>query len=132
MIGADTNILVRYLIQDDELQTTLANHFLEKTCSPQNPAFVTFITIAELFWVLRTGYKLDKALIIRTIETLLVGENIVFEDDTLIWKALYEYDKGSADFTDYLIAQINQQHGCIYTATVDKKAGRSRLFHLLT
>lgn len=74
---------------------------------------------------------MDRTAIVDILRAIAVTKEIKFENSTQVVAAIGNYQRGTADFADYLIAQINQQYGCIYTATFDKKAGRSRLFHLL-
>ena len=56
MIGLDTNVLVRYVTQDDAEQARLAGRLLEHTLNPRNPGFVANIVLCELVWVLESGY----------------------------------------------------------------------------
>jgi predicted nucleic-acid-binding protein len=79
MIGIDTNILVRYLVQDDERQASVANKILDRV-SDINPAFINNIVMCETVWVLSKAYKFKKTLIIKTIEQILSTSGIEFEN----------------------------------------------------
>ena len=60
MIGLDTNIIIRYLTQDNEIQSKLATKLIEETISIENPGFITLLTLVEISWVLETCYKQNK------------------------------------------------------------------------
>ncbi len=132
MIGLDTNILVRYITQDDKNQAELATKFIEKNCTGTKPGFINQIVICEIIWVLCRAYGYDKKLVIRIIEKLLQSSEIVVENSSIIWKALKEYENGNADFSDYLIARSNIKSGCNYTVTFDKKASGNKVFKILS
>ncbi|MDD5598434.1 MAG: type II toxin-antitoxin system VapC family toxin [Victivallaceae bacterium] len=127
MIGIDTNILVRYLVQDDERQASVANTILDRV-SDINPAFINNIVICETVWVLSRAYKFEKTLIVKTIEQILSTRGIEFENAEGIRKALRHYNSGNADFSDYLIAEINKENGAKTTYTFDRKAAGNSLF----
>lgn len=132
MIGLDTNILVRYITQDDQNQAELATKFIEKNCTGTKPGFINQIVICEIIWILCRAYGYDKKLVIRIIGKLLQSSEIVVENSPIIWKALKEYENGNADFSDYLIALSNIKSGCDYTVTFDKKASGNKLFKILS
>ena len=131
MIGIDTNILVRYITQDDELQSGIATEFIENYCSNGNKIFVNHLVICELVWVLKKCYKLSKPKTINVIEHILQISQFSIEKAQVIWQALTDYKKGSADFADYVVGRTNISHKCDETITFDKKAGKSKGFSLL-
>jgi predicted nucleic-acid-binding protein len=131
MIGIDTNILIRYITQDDEIQSELATKFIEKNCTGSKPGYINQIVICEIIWVLRRAYGYDKKIVIQVVEKLLRSSEIVVENSPNIWKALNEYENGNADFSDYLIALSNNNAGCDFTITFDKKASGNKLFKIL-
>jgi predicted nucleic-acid-binding protein len=131
MIGIDTNVLVRYLVQDDEQQASAAAKILERV-SDMNPAFINNIVMCELAWVLLRAYKYEKSLIIRTIEQILSTSGIEFENAEGIRKALRHYTNGNADFSDYLIAEINKENGADTTYTFDRKVAGNSLFTIVS
>jgi predicted nucleic-acid-binding protein len=131
MIGVDTNVLVRYIVGDDPKQSKLATTFLEKTCSKENPGFVNLIVLCELIWVLRGAYKVSKQTIIEVLRQILGSTELSIETPDIAWAALDDFEKGNADYSDYLIAHKNKYLGCTHTATFDKKAGKHTLLKVL-
>ena len=132
MIGIDTNILVRYITQDDELQSGIATEFIENYCSHGNTIFVNHLVICELVWVLKKCYKLSKPKTINVIQNILQISQFSIENAQVIWQALTDYKKGSADFADYVVGRTNIFNKCDETITFDKKASKSRGFTLLS
>jgi predicted nucleic-acid-binding protein len=132
MIGIDTNVIVRYIVQDDPNQASAATKLIEQLCSTDNPGYINHIVLCELVWVLRRNYKLDKSSICQVIEQIMRTDRIVIEEIQLVWKALEEFKETKADFADCLLAQRNLQAGCQYTATLDDAASVNKGYkHLL-
>lgn len=131
MVGIDTNVLVRYLTQDDPKQSAIATRFVEGSLSAENPGFVSMITLCEIAWVLADAYGADRKSIRATVETLLATKQLVVERTELVWKALRAWDGVSADFSDALIGQIAIAHGAQKTVTFDRTAARLSGFELL-
>jgi predicted nucleic-acid-binding protein len=131
VIGLDTNVVIRYLTQDDAKQAALASRLFEHTLSVERPGFVSLITLCELAWVLAECYGADKARIRAVIEGLLASKQIVVEDTELVWKALRAWGKSSADFSDALMGQASAARGCERIFTFDKAAARLPGFELL-
>ena len=123
MIGVDTNILVRYLVEDDAEQAATAARFFEVRCSPERPAFVNRVVMAELVWVLESVFGFPQALIAGNLDVLLRTPSILVEDADEVARALELY-RGGADFADALIGASNVRQGCTTTATFDRKARR--------
>ncbi|MGI9294595.1 MAG: PIN domain-containing protein [Pseudomonadales bacterium] len=131
MKGLDTNVLVRYLVQDDRKQSAQASRFIETHCTDDNPCFIGQITLCELAWVLESNYHQGREEIATVIEQLLqVGQLSVMEPH-VVWRALKDYKDSNADFPDHLLARVNEQVGCEATVTFDKKAARQPTFELL-
>lgn len=131
MVGIDTNVLVRYLTQDDAKQAALATRFIEDRLSTENPGFVSTVTLCEIAWVLAVSYGADRKGIRRTVENLLATKQLVIERAELVWKALRASEGAPADFSDALIGQIAAAHGCGKTVTFDRAAGKLPGFQLL-
>ena len=106
MIGVDTNILVRYLVEDDAVQTETAADFLERRCSPDRPAFVNRVVVAETVWVLERVFRYSRHLIADNLSELLRTASIRVEDVDDVAEALGLYRDG-AGFTDALIGVSN-------------------------
>ncbi len=132
MIGLDTNVFIRYLVQDDELQAQLATDLIENQCSKENPALINEIILCEIVWVLKRAYRYDKAVILAIIKQLLSSNEIYISSHAEAWAAYHDYEYGNADFSDYFIARINQKFGCPCTFSFDKKACKSDHIKLLT
>ena len=132
MIGIDTNVLARYITQDDELQSGIATEFIENYCSNGNKIFVNHIVICELVWVLKKCYKLSKPKTIDVIEHILQISQFSIENVQIIWQALTDYKQGSADFADYVVGRTNTFNNCDETITFDQQASKSKGFALLS
>jgi predicted nucleic-acid-binding protein len=122
VIGLDTNVIVRYLVQDDPKQSPVATRFIERSLSPERPGYVTAITLCEVAWVLADCYGAGRGRIREVIEGLLASRQVVIEHAELAWKAVRALDASSADFSDALIGQIVAAQGGEKTVTFDRAA----------
>ena len=120
MIGLDTNVLVRYLAQDDPQQSALAVELIEGSCSEKNPAFINHIVLCETAWVLERCYGVNKDMFAGILEKILKTEQFSVQKMALVWRVLRELKKTGADFADCLLGQINLPYGYDYTVTFDK------------
>lgn len=124
MIGIDTNVLVRFLIRDDEPQFEKARKLIKREVTAGRRVFVNQLVIMETEWVLRSRYSIPKVQMIEAISGLLDAIEIQFEDEPSIEEALFMWKDSSADFADCLIGAKNRRQGCRSTATFDAKASR--------
>ena len=124
MTGLDTNVMVRYIMQDDARQAALANRLIE-SLSAQSPGFVAFVAVVELSWVLASAYALDRSQLVAVFEGLLRTKELRVEDAENVWKALRVFQGTSADFADCLIACSAAAAGCSRTMTFDRAAAKS-------
>jgi len=131
MIGLDTNILVRYLTQDDPVQSAKATEILERRLTPKNPGFVSVVVMVETVWVLDRAYGLAAQKIAATVERLLQVEVLMIEDEQEVFTAMVAFKQGRASFADALIAELGARAGCTRTLTFDQKAGRLPSFELV-
>lgn len=131
MIGLDTNVVIRYLAQDDVRQSAAATHLIEKGLSADRPGFVTLLTLAEIEWVLEECYGADRAQVAEAIEGLLSSRQIAVDRPEVAWRALRAWKTSSADLSDALIGQLALASGCTKVATFDKAASRLEGFELL-
>jgi len=131
MIGLDTNVLVRYITQDDEEQAALAGDWIEYHCSVESPGWISVIVLCEIVWVLTRAYGYDKATVQSVLKCIFLACELAVEQQDHAWAALRDHAKGNADFSDYLIAHMNRSAGCEYTVTFDRKASAHRLVRLL-
>ena len=128
MIGLDTNVLVRYIVQDDPGQSATAERLIEGRCTAQASGYVSVLVLVELVWVLTSAYGYEKAAVIPVIRQFLRTAELAVEDHQTVWAALREFESGGADFADYVIAHRNHVHGCTRTYTFDQRAARGRHF----
>ena len=131
MIGLDTNVLVRYLAQDDPQQSALAVKLIEGSCSEKKPAFINHVVLCETAWVLERCYDVNKDMFAVILEKILKTEQFSVQKVQMVWRALRELKKTGADFADCLLGQINLANGCEYTVTFDKKASAGIGYRLL-
>ena len=122
MIGLDTNVLVRYLTQDDPGQSAQANQIIEQQLTPRNPGFISSIVLIEVVWVLEACYDQTQSAIEAIINGLLTTRQLQTDEADLVYRALKRFSVGNADFSDALIAVISENRGCSSTLTFDKKA----------
>ena len=124
MKAMDTNVLVRYLVQDDPVQSPIATQWIE-SLTKENPAFLTLITLVELCWVLGECYAVEKPLLSTILFDLLEVKEFLLERKEVVWKAVSLFDSSQADFADCLIVEIAKDAGCEVTVSFDKKAIKS-------
>ncbi|MEZ4744822.1 MAG: type II toxin-antitoxin system VapC family toxin [Calditrichia bacterium] len=129
--GIDTNVLIRFIVQDDPEQSKRATDFLKNHCSEEAPGFISMVVMCEIVWVLRRAYGYSKSNIINVLETILRTSELMVEEPQIAWEALHRFKTGSADFSDFIIGTINKSAGCEQTATFDQQAGQSDLFRLI-
>ncbi|MGH7812833.1 MAG: PIN domain-containing protein [Candidatus Binataceae bacterium] len=130
MIGIDTNILVRYLVQDDPEQGRKAERFITDECSAESPGFINRIVLCETVWVLESAYGYPRPKVALALEKILRTAQFRIEDHQEAWLSLRDYEAGG-DFADALIAAVNLRAGCERTATFDRKAARRAGFAAL-
>ena len=123
MIGLDTNVLVRYIAQDDSKQSPKATRLIE-SLTVDAPGYVSIVSVVELVWVLTGCYALTRGEICEVLETLLRTIEIIVAHADTIWKALRLFKEGKADFADCLIERSANEAGCSYTTTFDRDAAK--------
>jgi predicted nucleic-acid-binding protein len=129
VIGLDSNVLVRYLTQDDAKQAARASRVIDSA----GPAslFLSSIVICELVWVLEDVYRRSRREIAELLEKILLTGQFAFEHKDLLWKALADYQRGKGDLSDFLIGRIGRDAGCTHILTFDNGLKGHRLFELL-
>jgi predicted nucleic-acid-binding protein len=130
LIGLDTNVLVRLCVRDDLDQVEAALRLLSG--APPASVRVSVVVLAELAWTLLRRYRLDKAALIATVESLLSRVELDIEGRGAVMTALRWYRDGNADFADYLIAALNREAGAAPTYTFDERATSSSAFALVS
>lgn len=124
MIGLDTNVIVRYLAQDDPLQSPAATEIFERRLTEENPGFVSIVAMAETVSVLERAYGLPGNEIAVAVEGLLRAETLIVEDEQEVFTAMVTLRQGRGAFADALIAALGTRAGCPATLTFDRKALR--------
>jgi predicted nucleic-acid-binding protein len=128
--GIDTNVLVRYLVQDHPEQARRAVEFITSECSVDTPALIDRIVLCELVWVLESAYGYSRDKVSLALEGILRTKQFTIENHQEAWCSFREYQDG-ADFADSFIGSVDRRLGCKHTVTFDRKAGRLIGFALL-
>src|SRR4051812_17087626 len=103
MTGIDTNVLVRYLAQDDKVQSPRATAFIEKDCSAAQPGYVGLVVLAEVVWVSESLYGATRPEVADIVRRLLGIKQLVVQDTETAWKALRLFESRRSDFADCLV-----------------------------
>jgi predicted nucleic-acid-binding protein len=128
LIGLDTNVLVRYLAQDDPVQSRRATEIIEQQLTRSSPGFVSIATILELAWVLKSIYLKPKEEVVAAIRRLIETDNLVIQNEVEVYQAQDSVMAGIANFEDALIGALGRWAGCSSTLTFDRKALRHKAF----
>jgi len=131
MIGLDTNVLVRYLVQDDPVQAQTATAFIEEALASETPLYVNTIVLCETLWVLRSAYGRPEATLRAVVNKLLYARGVILEDEAVLHQVLRTSEHTGTSVVDALIGKRNQAAGCEGTVTFDAKAAASDAFRLL-
>lgn len=124
MLGIDTNVLVRFLLRDDEAQFQKANKLIQWEVTAGRGVLVSQLVLLETEWVLRSRYGFSKIQLLEVIASLLDTLDIQLEDGQSVEEAIYHWKDANADFADCLIAARYRRLGCGSTATFDVRAGK--------
>jgi predicted nucleic-acid-binding protein len=131
MIGLDTNVLVRYLAQDDPAQSPTATELIERRLTEDEPGFISVVAMVEVAWVLERAYGLADREIAAAIEGVLQADVLVVENEQEVFTAMIALKAGRGSFADALIGALNAKAGCSRTLTFDRRAQRLAGFELL-
>lgn len=130
MIGLDTNVLVRYLAQDDPVQGAAAARLIDEELTPARPGFITLVVLVETCWVLKRLYAATADELITTVADLLNEPHLRIERHDVVRRTLQRLQDGRSrrsgrvGLADGLIAQIALDEGCSHTVTFDRAAAR--------
>jgi predicted nucleic-acid-binding protein len=124
MIGLDTNILVRFMTQDDPQQSALANDVFQTRLTEEEPGFVSVVAVAEMAWVLDRSYRLPDKDVAAAIERVLQTDNLIVENEQAVFTAMIALKEGLGTFADALIGALGAHAGCRCTLTFDRRALR--------
>lgn len=124
MIGLDTNVLVRYIAQDDPDQSARATELIE-SFDENHRGFISTVALVELHWVLRRAYKVGHADAAAIIRKLLESQELSLQEPDLVRRALTHL-RDDLDFSDAVISEAGEAAGAVHTATFDRRASRLR------
>ncbi len=124
MIGLDTNVLLRFLVQDDLTQSPRATEIMERRLTKQNPGFVSIVCILEIVWVLGSLYKRSRWEIADRIEMLLAADNLQVQNEQEVYQGVIALRNGTGTFEDALIGGLGAWWGCSATLTLDQNAAK--------
>ncbi len=128
MIALDTNVVVRFLVDDDKAQSAKASKLIKRAITQNQSLFISDIVLCETIWVLKRLYKFKKEPIIGVMRQLLRAGHLAFVDEDRIARALDSFENGKGDFADYLIAQHASSAGFTQVATFDKNLLKEEMF----
>jgi predicted nucleic-acid-binding protein len=124
MIGLDTNVLLRFFLQDDAHQSSKAAALMS-SLSVTEPGFISIVTLAELIWVLGRSYRKPQDELVVFVRGLLDSQQLVVEHHEVVDQALCKFSGSTADFADCLIDRLGSAAGCSRTMTFDLNASKS-------
>ena len=131
MKGLDTNVLVRYLTQDDPSQARKANAVVDRALAGGDRIHIDTVVLCELVWVLRSAYGYDRATVAGTLTKLIEAGQLSVDDRDRLREASHRYAVGRGDFADYVLALRSQSAGCDTTLTFDRAHRKSELFTVM-
>lgn len=131
MRGIDTNVLARYLTQDDAPQAKAVDELIRNTAAEGELLHLDDVVLCELVWVLRAAYRQDKPAIVTVLEKVLATSLFSFDDRGLLSQALGDFRTGKGDFADYVMGRRNRRAGCDRTVTFDRSLKGSATFTVL-
>lgn len=124
MIGLDTNVLLRFLAQDDPTQSPRATELIENRLTIENPGFVSLVCVLEIAWVLASLYKRSPAQIADHVEMILAADTLEVQNEQEVYQAVIALRNGSGSFEDALIGALAAWRGCPATLTFDQNAAK--------
>jgi predicted nucleic-acid-binding protein len=119
VIALDTNVLVRFLVEDDPSQTEKASRVLQRALDSNSSCFVSDVVMCEVVWVLESSYKFRRTEISQVLGRLLRATHLTFSSIEQLARSLDAYRTGRGGFADYLIREHARAHGCEAVATFD-------------
>ena len=120
MIALDTNVLVRFLVEDDRDQSARAASLIEQAVAASDQLFISDIVMCEMVWVLSGAYRFTRDEIASTLSDLVRARHLRFREPDEIARALRAFGVGRGDFADYLIREQARAAGCDRVATFDR------------
>tara|TARA_Y100000815_G_C13316041_1_gene490453 strand:+ start:1305 stop:1700 length:396 start_codon:yes stop_codon:yes gene_type:complete len=120
LIGIDTNVLIRFLVEDDADQSEAVRKWMAMR-DAEIPAYVSTIVLAETVWVLSRRLKFPMKQVTNILRDLLAADGLVFEETERL-DALLHNGEPATDLADYLISWQAAAAGCSYTVSFDRQA----------
>jgi predicted nucleic-acid-binding protein len=124
MIAVDTNVLLRYLVPEDPVQSRLARSVIEAAVNRDGAVFIPTVVMCELVWVLDRSLKYKRPQIADVLEQLITRDSFVFENRTVLYCAWEDYRIAKGDFADYVIAHAASHFECSSVVTFDRALTR--------
>jgi predicted nucleic-acid-binding protein len=132
MPALDTNVLVRYIVQDDTAQLAAARRLIQRCVADGSALFIPVSVVLELEWVLRSSFGFGKDAVLLTLSSLFSAAELTFESECALEIALQLFRKSTADFADCLHVALAAQAGAQPLWTFDKGAAKVGGAQLLT
>lgn len=102
MAALDTNVLVRWLVDDDAAQVRAVEKLFAKTAAAGELLYVPITVMLEVEWVLRSRYKFAKAEVAEALDGLVSAPELAIQNEIAVEMALWLFkQKDAADFADF-------------------------------
>ena len=131
MIGLDINVLLRYLLQDDQVQGEKASRAISQAAARNEPLFISLVVLCAAVWVLESAYGYRKAQLVGVLDELLETGGFEIAQHDIVRAALDDYRASKADFADCLIGRTNKSQGCHHTLTFERPLKALETFRVL-
>ncbi len=128
MIAVNTNVLVRFLVEDDARQSAAAAALVERAVQSEDSLYVSAIVLCETVWVLTVSYRVPRSDVVKTLQDLLRAKHLTFDNPDRLARAVDAFAIGRGDFADYLIREEALAAGCSSVATFDRELLREEGF----
>ena len=132
MKGLDTNILVRYLTEDDPRQAAAAVKEIEGAGRKGEKLVIQPLVLCELAWVLESAYGVGRKELLDVLERILRTAQFELPAKDIVWRSLSDYRAGRGDFSDHLLGRLNEDASASNTMTFDRALRGNPRFHVLT
>lgn len=131
MIAIDTNVVIRFLVRDDEAQARRARALVESCLAAGDTCLISHAAVCELEWVLEGVYRASRSDVVDAVRMLQTTPPFVLESAELLERALDMYSKGKGDLSDYILGEIAATRGARTTYTFDRGLRNAAGFTLL-
>lgn len=131
MIAFDTNLVIRFLVADDAVQTAASRRLLDRCVETEEDCYLSDGVLCEIEWVLTSSYRAGRSEVLAAFSALLANDRFVFDDRLAVRDALASYESGRGDLSDHLIGARARRKGARTTYTFDRALGGHPGFTLL-